>query len=54
MILTAMIFMDTCFNTQPPEGGWKIVDMAVSEICCFNTQPPEGGWGLILLKAKRL
>ena len=33
-----------CFNTQPPEGGWKkplnILVMSV----CFNTQPPEGGW----------
>ena len=34
-----------CFNTQPPEGGWR-------QFLChpslyregFNTQPPEGGW----------
>ena len=34
-----------CFNTQPPEGGWRWT----SANCCpmfwsFNTQPPEGGW----------
>ena len=33
-----------CFNTQPPEGGWRsgIGLSAVFE--GFNTQPPEGGW----------
>ena len=33
-----------CFNTQPPEGGWKFAVSGVSANDCFNTQPPEGGW----------
>ena len=33
-----------CFNTQPPEGGWKRVVLLPSGGCSFNTQPPEGGW----------
>ena len=33
-----------CFNTQPPEGGWKKpLNISVMSVC-FNTQPPEGGW----------
>ena len=32
------------FNTQPPEGGWKTDNFALSISFCFNTQPPEGGW----------
>ena len=34
----------TCFNTQPPEGGWVRFADRLAAIGCFNTQPPEGGW----------
>ena len=30
------------FNTQPPEGGWKLYRKKNAHYC-FNTQPPEGG-----------
>ena len=33
-----------CFNTQPPEGGWKGRLKRPIMRFCFNTQPPEGGW----------
>ena len=33
-----------CFNTQPPEGGWRGFWSVVRPLVCFNTQPPEGGW----------
>ncbi len=33
-----------CFNTQPPEGGWRRVAVRNGFLLCFNTQPPEGGW----------
>ena len=33
------------FNTQPPEGGWDILNVSGGLYLCFNTQPPEGGWG---------
>ena len=33
-----------CFNTQPPEGGWKLVISLSLLSVRFNTQPPEGGW----------
>ena len=33
-----------CFNTQPPEGGWKYYKPPFVGFCSFNTQPPEGGW----------
>ena len=36
-----------CFNTQPPEGGWKILWPACCFRGCFNTQPPEGGWKIL-------
>ena len=32
------------FNTQPPEGGWAIVEILKDGKKSFNTQPPEGGW----------
>ena len=35
---------NACFNTQPPEGGWKVCYTFFFENECFNTQPPEGGW----------
>ena len=39
-----MLAIPTCFNTQPPEGGWQVL-LPMQGICfCFNTQPPEGGW----------
>ena len=34
----------SCFNTQPPEGGWPTVKIGDRLPHCFNTQPPEGGW----------
>ena len=34
-----------CFNTQPPEGGWRYYGTAETVGNGFNTQPPEGGWG---------
>ena len=33
-----------CFNTQPPEGGWRRESGGGSTAKRFNTQPPEGGW----------
>ena len=33
-----------CFNTQPPEGGWKTNHLSLIRLSSFNTQPPEGGW----------
>ena len=38
-----------CFNTQPPEGGWREDDSKTHRLSCFNTQPPEGGWGLMMV-----
>ena len=35
----------TCFNTQPPEGGWMDNAVIAQHYGRFNTQPPEGGWG---------
>ena len=34
----------SCFNTQPPEGGWPFYFSARDVNGGFNTQPPEGGW----------
>ena len=34
-----------CFNTQPPEGGWRCRKAGGKRSQSFNTQPPEGGWG---------
>ena len=31
------------FNTQPPEGGWRIEERLYIPPIGFNTQPPEGG-----------
>ena len=36
-----------CFNTQPPEGGWKVPDFVAELETRFNTQPPEGGWPIM-------
>ena len=33
-----------CFNTPPPEGGWKYGIIHEKSKISFNTQPPEGGW----------
>ncbi|EIG30424.1 hypothetical protein HMPREF1051_1274 [Neisseria sicca VK64] len=33
-----------CFNTQPPEGGWRWYRETSGISRSFNTQPPEGGW----------
>ena len=41
----------TCFNTQPPEGGWYVKLMALILLASFNTQPPEGGWFAKLSKS---
>ncbi len=32
------------FNSQPPEGGWRIRYLAFIMSYGFNSQPPEGGW----------
>ena len=37
-------FAAFCFNTQPPEGGWRRDTKRLLSRSCFNTQPPEGGW----------
>ena len=35
----------SCFNTQPPEGGWlPLLQTRRLSSGSFNTQPPEGGW----------
>ena len=34
----------SCFNTQPPEGGWRSLSLFWKRNRSFNTQPPEGGW----------
>ena len=34
----------SCFNTQPPEGGWQKILIPFEQNTGFNTQPPEGGW----------
>jgi len=39
----------SCFNTQPPEGGWHRMLPFRATTKCFNTQPPEGGWGYFKL-----
>ena len=39
-----------CFNTQPPEGGWRHRRDSARTRDRFNTQPPEGGWYSILWK----
>ena len=36
--------LPSCFNTQPPEGGWVNPLWNRKGINGFNTQPPEGGW----------
>ena len=36
--------LPSCFNTQPPEGGWEKILPRKATTKCFNTQPPEGGW----------
>ena len=38
------MFIHKCFNTQPPEGGWKFPVVSLSCTLSFNTQPPEDGW----------
>ena len=40
------IISTSCFNTQPPEGGWKLTRKRVTIMSSFNTQPPEGGWSI--------
>ena len=39
------IFVMFGFNTQPPEGGWRVCVTKIFVMFGFNTQPPEGGWG---------
>ena len=39
--------MQLCFNTQPPEGGWKQDRTRRKAQTSFNTQPPEGGWPIL-------
>ena len=37
-----------CFNSQPPEGGWKNAYVTTGRTISFNSQPPEGCWGCSL------
>ena len=39
-----MVRVCGCFNTQPPEGGWRQMPHPCRIAHSFNTQPPEGGW----------
>ena len=32
------------FNSQPPEGGWRLGKQGQLVHQRFNSQPPEGGW----------
>ena len=42
------------FNSQPPEGGWWVIQQITLRVFCFNSQPPEGGWCfLISLRTSR-
>ena len=41
-----------CFNTQPPEGGWAVLQRRAFQAARFNTQPPEGGWNNELGEAR--
>ena len=36
-------FTQGCFNSQPPEGGWKNAYVTTGRTIRFNSQPPEGG-----------
>ena len=42
--LAIAIISTSCFNTQPPEGGWGGGGGGSHGGGGFNTQPPEGGW----------
>ena len=39
-------YLPFCFNTQPPEGGWRHRRDSARVRDRFNTQPPEGGWAI--------
>ena len=43
--MAALALILSCFNTQPPEGGWWADAAGRRGYYGFNTQPPEGGWG---------
>ena len=43
-MISLLIRLASCFNTQPPEGGWTHAAGNAAAIGGFNTQPPEGGW----------
>ena len=43
----------SCFNTQPPEGGWISSFPILIDFASFNTQPPEGGW-FVLYESKNM
>ena len=40
-------YTKSCFNTQPPEGGWYRHLDGIKDKYRFNTQPPEGGWFIV-------
>ena len=44
----------SCFNTQPPEGGWPAKRSETATFASFNTQPPEGGWCRVWGRLKML
>ena len=42
-----------CFNSQPPEGGWKNAYVTTGRTIRFNSQPPEGGWQYLIDNAEQ-
>ena len=52
MMPSLCYLLKKCFNTQPPEGGWRSAEPKNAERASFNTQPPEGGWGISFATAR--
>ena len=46
-------FTQGCFNSQPPEGGWKNAYVTTGRTIRFNSQPPEGGWQYLIDNAEQ-
>ena len=47
LLLSVNCLRESCFNTQPPEGGWSTKSATTRPTESFNTQPPEGGWPVL-------
>ncbi len=43
-----------CFNTQPPEGGCRLIVCPNRQNDSFNTQPPEGGCNRLRIWRKEI